>query len=285
MAIKRGAVPIVLGLIVLYVVIFLVSKYIFTRDTFTTEEKPLKKGDNIPVDNTAADPFAKPYATTSIMGVDDYEIDVVNNNLGDKQISDAQINARTGSYPYDWAQLPPNSQTFQDKQAQWMQNKSQLLPDLDQYASIEGFSVFPTDSDKTEAEEQKLLKTYVPACSKGLKYDLDDAMGLIHKIYDQKGLVPSVDVREDGVYEVYETMEKNPKIVWEDEVDETPRQTYKESLETKFEVPQYASDQAAGLDPFFEPTQRLRADRNDYTQWTPGLERMFAPTQPRAAWY
>jgi hypothetical protein len=38
------------------------------------------------------------------------------------------------------------------------------------------------------------------------------------------------------------------------------------------------------LDPFFEPTTSTRADRSDYTKWTPGLQRMFAPTYPTADW-
>ena len=55
--------------------------------------------------------------------------------------------------------------------------------------------------------------------------------------------------------------------------------------EEVIEVPYTASDVAAGLDPFFEPRSSVRDGKFDYTQWTPGLERMFAPTYPIKEWY
>ena len=152
-----------------------------------------------------------------IQSVDDYDHDVVMDNEGDRQWSKAQINEMTAAYPFAWPQLPPSATTFQKKQEDYMASlSSKLLPDLSQYKAIEGFQVLPPDTEKQEEEEQKLLKTYVPACSKDLKYDVDDAMDLINKIYDQKGLIAKVDVRPDGVYEVYETKEKNPKIEYDD---------------------------------------------------------------------
>ena len=38
-------------------------------------------------------------------------------------------------------------------------------------------------------------------------------------------------------------------------------------------------------DPFFTPGVKARGDKWDYTSWTPGLERAFAPTEPRTNWY
>jgi hypothetical protein len=40
-----------------------------------------------------------------------------------------------------------------------------------------------------------------------------------------------------------------------------------------------------GLDPFFTPGEQTRDSRWNYTQFTPGLERMFAPTEPMSKWY
>jgi hypothetical protein len=54
--------------------------------------------------------------------------------------------------------------------------------------------------------------------------------------------------------------------------------------EETIDVPYTVSDLAAGLDPFFEKGQSVRDGRFDYTQWTPGLERMFAPTHPIKEW-
>ena len=50
-------------------------------------------------------------------------------------------------------------------------------------------------------------------------------------------------------------------------------------------VPKGVAEYSAKLDPFFEPRQSTRPNRTDYTAWTPGLERMFAPTEPTQQWY
>ena len=55
--------------------------------------------------------------------------------------------------------------------------------------------------------------------------------------------------------------------------------------EQTIEVPYAAGDADRALDPYFEKKPRTSNGRWDYRQWTPGLERMFAPTQPQAAWY
>ena len=54
--------------------------------------------------------------------------------------------------------------------------------------------------------------------------------------------------------------------------------------EESIEVPYTVSDVAAGLDPFFQPRNTVRDGKYDYTKFTPGLERMFAPTYPIKAW-
>lgn len=278
---------ILVAVLVAYFVVFLASKRRVGSDNFINIPV-LKPGSEIPVEqNASVNPYGKPYTTVPIMKVDDYDQDVVYQNEGDRQWSKAEINKMTSAYPFAWPQLPPSATTFQAKQEAYMASlQSKLLPDLAQYEAVEGFKVLPTDTAKVEADEQKLLQTYVPACSKDLKYDMDDAMELIKKIYDKKGEVAKVDVRPDGVYEVYEVQEKDPKVVYEDQVQvATERQSAAAAQAVTFQVPQYAADLAAGLDPFFEPGPRLRSDRTDYTQWTPGLERMFAPTYTRTNWF
>lgn len=282
---------VLLFLAVAYITVFLWSKYVLAEGfefLAPAGTKPLKKGDDIPVQQDAgADPWTKPFSVQPIMKVDDYDQDIVQANEGDRQYSQAQINTMTSQRPFDWPGLPPSAANFQTQQAQWQVDITKAAPiNESQYAAIEGFQVLPPDTEAIEAEEQKLLKTYVPACSKDLKYDVDDAKDLISKIYEKKGLIPMVDVRDDGVYEVYETKEAKPKIVWEDEVEaSTKRAGSSDFGQATFEVPQVASDVAVGLDPFFEPGPRLRADRSTYMTWTPGLERSFAPNLPRTNWY
>ncbi len=267
-----------------YVFFFLRSKQYLIREAYS--QPTLKVGDDIPVQQSDGNGFDRPYTTRPIMKVDDYDHDIIYSQEGDRQLSKAEINAMTAAYPFDFAKLPPSATKFQRDQAEWMAEESKRKPaDLRKYETIEGFASMPPDKEALEAEEQKMLKTYVPACSKDLKYDVDDAMDLIKRIYDKKGLDPVVNVRPDGVYEVYETKEKDPKIVYEDDARPVERMASADMSNAAFEVPSTVRDLSAGLDPFFNTQPRLRSDRTDYTQWTPGLERMFAPTYDTQNWY
>ena len=130
------------------------------------------------------------------------------------------------------------------------------------------------------------MQTYKPESSKGLlQYSVDDVKTLLEKIYSKKGLIPVIEQSKQGqnIWEITELKEKNPHIVWEDEV-ETERQKMKNRGEEVIEVPYTASDVAAGLDPFFQARQSPRDGKYDYTKFTPGLERMFAPTYPIKSW-
>ncbi len=282
------------GIIILgYFFMFLKSKQYLKVDFFEGGQvrqgiTPLKTGDSIPVKQDAgADPWTKPYTTDRIMKVDDYDHDIVRANEGDREFNDAEINAKVTQRPFDWPGLPPSAAKFQTMQQQWMVDVTRAEPaKVSIYKDIEGFSVLPPDYDKMEADEQKLLKTYAPACSKDLKYDIDDAKELISKIYAKRGQIPMIDVRDDGVYEVYETKESNPKIIYDDDAEAaTIRASPSDFDSATFTVPQAATDIAMGLDPFFEPGDRTRDGRSNYNTWTPGLERAFAPNIGRANWY
>ena len=71
--------------------------------------------------------------------------------------------------------------------------------------------------------------------------------------------------------------------MWEDDV-KTERDVMTQRGEEVIEVPYTATDMAAGLDPFFQSRRGVRDGKYDYTEFTPGLERMFAPTYPIKSW-
>ena len=162
-------------------------------------------------------------------------------------------------------------------------------PDTSYYKEIDGSDMKPPNTEAMDEEEKKILQTYKPECSKGLlEYSIDDVKGLVDKIYCKKGLIPVIEKSKQGenIYEITELKEKDPHIVWEDELEkQTVRDRQRQRGEEVIEVPYTASDVAAGLDPFFQPRNSTRDGKFDYYQWTPGLERMFAPTYPIKAWY
>ena len=237
-------------------------------------------------------PPEKPYLMNPIDDLDDYEISAVFQNQGSKTASRKQISDAMTRYPMDWSVQPPNSQYFQDNQAQFEKKVVEDLnnpPPTKMYNEINGSDMTPPDTATMEAEEKKILQTYKPECSKGLlQYSVDDVKALTDKVYGKKGLIPIIEKSKQGenIWEITEVKEKTPHIVWEDEVErDTQRQAMEKRGEEVIEVPYTASDVAAGLDPFFQARNTVRDGKNDYYQWTPGLERMFAPTYPIKYWF
>ena len=276
----------VLGYIVLYVG---GRKYLETFQSSDNKDQRFKEdgSPNVP---------EKPYATMPITNVDEYEVSAVFQNQGSRDASKKQISDAMTRYPMDWAVQGPNSQYFQEKEAAYeKQTANAITPVAFQEDETQG-AMPVADLTEQEAEEKKILQTYQPKSSKHLlHYSVQDVKTLLHKIYDKKGLIPVVKKSKQGdnVWEVVEVKEKNPTIVWEDEQDKntsstasTTEEKMKLRGEEVIEVPTTASDLRAGLDPFFEPKHSMRhGKRDNYREFTPGLERMFAPTYPVKSWF
>jgi len=267
------------------------------------------------------DQVVNPYTTQAIRSADDYEINMVFQNESDRELSTDLRNKLKSQYPMDWASQPPSSAIFQKGQREMFQNQQQTqnpqwylgqqvtdssgnpvnLEDkpvdavtgpLDAsgnpYNFIEDNAIMPPDTLAVEQHEKKILQTYQPKHAGDLTtYNVDDAMELIRKIYDQKGEVPQVVRKKNNVYEVVGTRKKNEQIVYEETDQEAPASM--EPMPTVGEnvtvVPQAAKDADAALDPFYNTDSSTHQGRWNYRSWTPGLERMFPPTEPRKNWY
>jgi len=215
--------------------------------------------------------------------VDEYEISAVFQNQGSREASQQQINEGMTRYPIDWSIQGPGSQYFQENEVKYTSDT--------QYATKPApYSQQGTESPvaaSPDEEERKILKTYQPKSSQDLlTYSVDDVKNLLDKVYDKKGLIPIIHKSKQGdnIWEVTEVKEKNPKIVWEDDVKNDTRQQMTMRGEETIEVPYTASDLAAGMNPFLNPRQRVGNGRYESQQWTPGVDRMFAPTYPIPEW-
>ena len=244
--------------------------------------------------NNTVYPPEKPYVTNSpILDLDDYEYSMVYQNEGTKEATKQQLNDAMSRYPLDWSVQPPDSQYFQDNQDKYLDEKKKQAqePPVNTaiYKAIDGSDMTPPDTAALQAEEKKILQTYKPESSKGLlSYSLDDVKHLIDKIYLKRGLVPTIEQSKQGqnVYEIVEVQPKDPHIVWEDDLQKmTDNDRMKLRREEVIDVPYTVSDVTANLDPFYEPRTGVKDGKNDYTRWTPGLERMFAPTYAVKDWY
>jgi hypothetical protein len=276
-----------LSLLVLgYIVLYLSGrKYL---ESFKLEsENNMEESDKL---SQTVYPPDKPYITSQINDLDDYEYSAIFQNQGDKQASKKELNDAMSRYPLDWSTQPPDSQYFQEKRSEFIeQQQSQPAPDTSVYNKIDGSDMTPTDTAAMSAEEKKVLQMYKPESSKGLlSYSLEDVKHLIDRVYAKKGLIPTIEKSKQGpnVYEIVEVQPKDPHIVWEDDLDKmTDRERMTMRSEETIEVPTTVTDMAAGLDPFFNPRTGVKNNKNDYMQWTPGLERMFAPTYPIKNWF
>lgn len=249
--------------------------------------------------------YEKPFATTPIQSVDDYEYNLVFQNEGDRGITKAQRDYLMSQYPMDWSVQPPSSSMFQNGLAKFkeaFENKPNPPPG-NPYKEVDGSNMTPPDTLSIEQKEKEILATYVPKKPGELTtYDAADAKELISRIYDAKGLVPDFMEKKPGVFVVTGTRRKDEKIVYEDELpDQAPtssgavpaagesfmpnRPIVPEVGEGSIVVPPVGYETSVGLDPFFTAGEKTRVGKWDYQSWTPGLERMFAPTEARTNWY
>lgn len=230
-----------------------------------------------------------PYVKRAILDVDDYEYNLVFQQEGDREISKALYNKLQSQYPLDWSVQPPSSAHFQAG-LQKLKESFEASPVTNKgpspYREIDAHALNPPDTTAAQMEERKILQLYQPAKTDSLgTYQLDDADALVKRIYDAKGLIPEVVKKDGNIYEVVGTRRKDEKIIYEDENPPVQSAPVEEAGEGRITVPATAVDTAAGLDPFFTPGASTHIDRWDYTKFTPGLERMFAPTYPTKEWY
>jgi hypothetical protein len=216
---------------------------------------------------------------------------MVYQNESDREVSQALKNKLMSQRPMDWAGLPPSSSQFQAGIRESFQNGNATVPDNAQpYQDINGDNMIPPDTEGTEMEERKILQAYKAPSTKELgSYSADEnPEALIHRLYDTKGLVPTI-AHKDGtnVYEIVGVRRKDEKILYEDEEAPASIAPVQMAGEAQIEVPPTAYDTAAAKDPFYDtstPTGKSRIGKWDYQAWTPGLDRMFAPTNQTQDW-
>lgn len=234
-----------------------------------------------------------PYVKKAILDVDDYEYNLIFQNEGDREMTKALQNKLQSQYPMDWSTQPPSSAFFQAGKKRLEESFANApvhgqsgTKGENPYIEISGSNMTPPDTSIQEMEERQILQTYQPKNLGNLTtYNLEDAKELIHKIYDAKGLIPDVRHKDGNVYEIVGTRKKDEKIVYEDQEAPAQQAPVQSAGEATITVPPVAADVSVGLDPFFTPSAATKLDRWDYTKFTPGLERMFAPTYPTVEWY
>lgn len=272
-----------------------------TKYTTATTPSPARKATEAEAEAVALDKKLAesqdsfPYSTDPIKSVDDYEYTAVFQGEGDKALTKEKRDVLMSAYPMDWSTQPPSSELFQQGLAAFKEQFENPAPQAkinkgSPFREVDGSNMTPPDSSAEEAKEREILATYVPKKPGELTtYDAADAQELITRIYSAKGLVADTKKTGDNVFTVVGTRKVNEPVVYEPEEEKlapTSSGAVAAVGENTIDVPT-SVEQIQSVDPFFETTARDKSRDNkwDYTSWTPGLERMFAPTQPKEKWY
>lgn len=289
-----------MGFIAIAIAFIYISGRYYLRESFQEDSKSnptQSQGDFMTGDFNLPKTFMtnmpdRPYETQPVDNLDDYEYSMIFQNEGSRVTGKREISDAMSRYPLSWTHRPPSDQLFQQYQEAFIDASEKTPPETESkelFKEISGQDMVPPDTVAIDAAEKQILAMYRPEKPQELtEYTLDNAIDLVKKIYDRRGLVATVERSKQGgnnTFEIVDVEPKNPKIIWEDEVERDPVERYKLRGEEQITIPQSATDIAAGLDPFFEPRTRVRMDRHDYTQWTPGLERQFAPTYAHKSWF
>ena len=234
--------------------------------------------------------FSPPYDQQPIQDLDDYEYNLIYTNESDRVLNKELRDKLMSQYPMNWTTYPPSSTQFQAGYKESFQNATQDVPDdAKPYQNISGSTMAPPDLGTIEKEERKILQTYTPEFPPtATTYDDRDANKLIKKIYDAKGLIPVVNHKEGtNVYEIVGTRRKNEKVVYEDDEAPVTRRANPDAGEGTVPVISAVNQlTTSSRDSFYAPENNKGSGNPwQYTAWTPGLERVFAPTEPKQNWY
>ena len=239
------------------------------------------------------------YATTPINKLDDYEFSRVFSieKESRNELERTTINALASRFQFDWSQLPFNSQVRATQETAMNQQRLEgFTGTLTEpfYESVSGDNMAPQDLQDIDEREKAILQQYSPKKTEDLlEHDTDDVQVLVKKLYENDpDYEPVVEKVKDGEFEVTKLIPKRKKkdSQFEDEDVPTVAEAIEKGLAKGGPKVQPRMEVSGMQDPYFDKTGVLdyEGDRfyryDQFAKWTPGLERMFAPTFDQNDW-
>jgi hypothetical protein len=233
------------------------------------------------------------YAKTPINKADDYEYTRIfqTENTPRNQLSKTVINSKINEHQTDWAKLPFNSEARASAEDEFVSGRVDDVfrdPKTGVYfRTVEGFEVQPPDIVKQDAKEKAGLKQFKSKeAGKLIEHELDDVASMIKKMYeDDPDWEPVVDTVGNNEYRISELRPKIKKEKYAEAQDMTV-----ERAKEVGKVSAQVSIEGGNKDPYFDKQGVVDYNSNrfweykDFNKWTPGLERMFAPTLDTTNW-
>lgn len=245
--------------------------------------------------------FGQPSAKTPIDKLDDYEYSRVfelerapRNEPLKKEAKDKLI----GQQILDWANLPFNSEERAEKETEFIAGRMESgFRDPKSgvfFNSMSGTDLLPPDQQALKDREKAILAAYRPTdlTQHVIDNETERVGKLVSEVYaSDPNWEPVVEKTGDNKWEVRELRPKPRKEKWADE--EQDRITVEDALQQGVVDPRVQMNitDRGSNDPYFDKTGVVDRDNNrfwkyqDFNKWTPGLERMFAPTADNKEWY
>jgi hypothetical protein len=233
------------------------------------------------------------YAKTPINKLDDYEYTRIfqNENSPRSELSKTTVNSLMAKKQWDWAQLPFNSEDRAKAEGEFVAGRMDSAERDPKtgvfFKNVEGSSVVPPDGDAAAIREQATLQAYKSADAAELtQHNVEDVALMVKKMYaDDPNWEPVVEKIGDHEYRVTELRPKARKEKYAENQDMTIERAKEGGL-----IQAQVDVEGGRQDPYFDKQGVLDYSNDrfweykDFKQWTPGLERMFAPTLDTTNW-
>jgi hypothetical protein len=235
----------------------------------------------------------------SINSLDDYEYNRVflENRDRNSQTSQQQKSQAMAQYQNDWTNLPYNSDlraSYEDQFVEKRMDGGFRDPKTGVFfRNIDGSGVAPPDQDVEAIREAKILSDYQP--TNLTTHQVDDETERVAKVVAQTykndpDWEPVVEKVAEHQYTVRELRPKRKNTEWEGEetvsIEDAQHQGLLSGSPTKAQV----RIQKVDGDPYFakdgvaDYSNNRFWKYNEFNAWTPGLDRMFAPTNEMQQW-
>ena len=236
-------------------------------------------------------------AKTPIQKLDDYEYTrVFDVERGSRNsMKAASKNEQIQSHVLDWANLPFNSEERANNEDTFIAGRMESgFRDPKSgvfFNTVEGDAVVPPDVEAAHAREQKIMAAYKPTeiSKHTIDSDTEAVASLVNKLYaTDPNWEPVVTKVSDHQWEINELRPKPRKEQYEDK--STISLSMAENNGIAIPPPVVDINDRMRDDPYFDKNGLGDRDNNkfwnynDFRTWTPGLERMFAPTADTKEW-
>jgi hypothetical protein len=237
------------------------------------------------------------YAKSPIDKLDDYEYTRVfeKENSSRNATSTLSSNERINAHKLDWANLPFNSEDRSKQENEFVSGRMEdgfRDPETGVFFSnVDGKNVVPPDMDSVKEREQKVLSSYQPTdiTTHVLDNESKTVAQIVNSAYkNDPDWEPVVSKVGDYQWEVTELRPKPRKERYQDE--KTKDLALAQERGETLPPPSISIDDRMRDDPYFDKSGVGDKDNQkywkyeDFNKWTPGLERMFAPTLPTKEW-